>query len=778
MAEGKNVYSMKEGIRILYVDDEPGLLEIARLFLEETGDFSVTTLTSAENALDSPSIGSYDIIISDYQMPGMDGIAFLKEVRHRYGDIPFILFTGRGREEVVIEAINSGVNFYLQKGGDPAAQFAELSHKIRQAVAGRRAEAELHENEELLRLFIQHAPAALAMLDKEMRYIAASSRWRSDYHLGDRDLLGHSHFEIFPELTEEIKDVLRRGLTGEITSANDDLFERQDGSVQWLAWEVRPWYTAGHDIGGVIIFSEDVTKRKTTELALQTLIRGMVGTTGVDSLRMITETVSSWLNADSVMVGEINPDGKTVRVLSMLLDGKEINDYTYTLEGTPCDDVAEKGFCLYPDNAARLFPESRDLALLNIRGYLGTPLKNYEGRLIGILCALFRNPVKTIPSMQEIMDLIAVKAAAEIERSQIERELQKSQYLLSEAMDMANIADWEYDAPTGIFTFNDRFYSLYGTTAGREGGYQMPADVYAREFIHPDEQSIVGEEIEKALSTPESGYFSLREHRIIRRDGEIRWITVRIRVNKDAQGRTIKTHGANQDITERKRAEEALLQANRKLNLLSDITRHDIKNQLLTLNGFIVILHKKIPDPDYENYFSRITTAGNQIAKLIQFTKEYEQLGMTGAVWQDIGKIAKMAAVDLLPGRIRVTVDPEQCEIFADPMFMMVLYNFFDNARRHGDHVTGIAIRLIDEGNQGMLIIEDNGIGVPADLKEQIFERGFGRNTGLGLFLIREILAITGATIRETGTEGEGAHFEIRLQPGTWRMNPGRTTGG
>jgi PAS domain S-box-containing protein len=778
---GKNVYSMEEGIKVLYVDDEPDLLEIARLFLEQTGNFQVFTSTSAQGALGSTLIPSYDAIVADYQMPGMDGIAFLKEVRSRYGDIPFILFTGRGREEVVIEAINHGADFYLQKGGDPTAQFAELGHKIRQAVLRKRsdlsrvkAECSLRESEELLRLFIGHAPVALAMFDKEMRYIAASRRWMADYHLGDRDLRGCSHYEIFPEIPEELKDVHSRSLAGEIVSADAEKFERQDGSIQWISWEVRPWYTATGEIGGIIIFSEDVTQRNTAEHALQALIRSMVGTTGVYSLKMITENVSSWLNADCVMVGEINPDEKTVRVLSMLLDGKEVNDYTYTLKGTPCDDVAGKGFCLYPDNAARLFPESRDLVELNIRGYLGTPLKNHGGRVIGILCALFRDPVKPIPSLQETLDIIAVKAAAEIERSQIERELRKNEYFLSEAMDMANMADWEFDASTGIFTFNDRFYTLYGTTAGREGGYRMPAEVYAREFTHPDDQPVVGEEIEKALSTPESGYFSLREHRIIRRDGEIRWIAVRIRVNKDAQGRTIKSHGANQDITERKRAEEALRQANRKLTLLSGITRHDIKNQILTLDGFIALLHRKIPGPAYDNYFSRISTASSQIAKLIQFTREYEQLGTTGAVWQDIGKIAKMAAADLLPETVHLSVDAEHCEIFADPMFMMVLYNFFDNALRHGDHVTGITIRLEDEGTQGILIVEDNGIGVPADLKEQIFERGFGKNTGLGLFLIREILSITGATIRETGTEGKGVRFEIFLSPGTWRRNTGK----
>ncbi len=111
--------------RILYVDDEPSLLEITKLFLEETNDLSVDVDISAQHALNSIGKQSYDAIISDYQMPEMDGIAFLKSVRSRYGDIPFILFTGRGREEIVIEAINNGADFYLQKGGDPTAQFAE-----------------------------------------------------------------------------------------------------------------------------------------------------------------------------------------------------------------------------------------------------------------------------------------------------------------------------------------------------------------------------------------------------------------------------------------------------------------------------------------------------------------------------------------------------------------------------------------------------------------------------------------------------------------------------
>lgn len=352
-------------IRVLYVDDEAGLLEIGKLFLESLGEFSVNTVISASAALRLLNEQTFDAIISDYQMPGMDGIAFLKEVRQRAGEIPFILFTGRGREEIVIEAINNGVDFYIQKGGEPTAQFAELAHKIRQAVKRKNAETDLAENrdylnqifasvregiividattheiidlnpaaekmmggtrdqvvgnichkfmcpaekgrcpitdlhqtvddservlltadgtrvpiikyvvpfnfhgraclietiidnterkevadelhaanakitaaeeelrqnydllgekekalresEERLRLFIQQAPAAMAMFDREMRYIAASHRWVASYHLENKEILGRSHYEVFPEISEDIKVIYRMALAGEV----------------------------------------------------------------------------------------------------------------------------------------------------------------------------------------------------------------------------------------------------------------------------------------------------------------------------------------------------------------------------------------------------------------------------------------------------------------------------------------------------------------------------------------------------------------------------------
>jgi PAS domain S-box-containing protein len=159
------------------------------------------------------------------------------------------------------------------------------------------------------------------------------------------------------------------------------------------------------------------------------------------------------------------------------------------------------------------------------------------------------------------------------ERKRAQETLQVSERQLAEAMDRALLAHWELNTATRMFTFNDRFYALYGTTAEREGGYQMSAETYAREFLFPEDMHIVAEEIAKGLATTDPDAAGTVEHRIRRRDGEIRHIVVRISAIKNSEGLTIKTRGVNQDITERKRAEEELRHLNRALTAISAVNQ-------------------------------------------------------------------------------------------------------------------------------------------------------------------------------------------------------------
>ena len=145
----------------------------------------------------------------------------------------------------------------------------KLSGIVQDITERKQAEDALRESEERLQLFIEHAPASLAMFDREMYYLAVSRRWLIDYHLGDQDIIGKSHYDIFPEISDEWKAVHQHCLEGEVVRAEEDKFVRADGSIQWLTWEVRPWHENEGSIGGIVIFTEDITNRKQAEEALR-----------------------------------------------------------------------------------------------------------------------------------------------------------------------------------------------------------------------------------------------------------------------------------------------------------------------------------------------------------------------------------------------------------------------------------------------------------------------------------------------------------------------------
>jgi PAS domain S-box-containing protein len=225
------------------------------------------------------------------------------------------------------------------------------------------------------------------------------------------------------------------------------------------------------------------------------------------------------------------------------------------------------------------------------------------------------------------------------------------------------------------------------------------------------------------------------------------------------------------DITERKHAEDALRQANKQLNLLSSITRHDILNQLMALKGYLELSHDVIDNPATLNeYITKEEKAANTIEHQITFTKIYQELGAAAPEWQNVNASIQKAVAGLPMRDIHVVVDSKAPEIFADPLLEKVFYNLIDNALRYGG--AGMkTIRVSSQESDARLTIlcEDDGVGIIAEDKKRLFTRGFGKNTGLGLFLSREILSITGITITENGMPSNGARFEIVVPKGMWR---------
>ncbi|MDD1684976.1 MAG: PAS domain S-box protein, partial [Methanoregula sp.] len=271
-------------ISILYVDDEPGLLELCQLFLEQTGEFRVDTVESAKEALEQIQKKQYDAVISDYLMPEMDGISLLKAIRKQAGDLPFILFTGRGREEVVIEAVNNGVDFYLQKGGDPKAQFAELMHKVRQSVIKNQAERNLHESESRLTAIINFLPDATFAIDREGKVIAWNRAIEDLTGVTAAEMLGKGDHEyavpfyghkrpILIDLIFEPEEEIGEHYTGirrenEILIAETDL-PRPRGKSLTLMGKASPLYNREGEVAGAIESIRDITARKQEEEELR-----------------------------------------------------------------------------------------------------------------------------------------------------------------------------------------------------------------------------------------------------------------------------------------------------------------------------------------------------------------------------------------------------------------------------------------------------------------------------------------------------------------------------
>jgi PAS domain S-box-containing protein len=241
---------------------------------------------------------------------------------------------------------------------------------------------------------------------------------------------------------------------------------------------------------------------------------------------------------------------------------------------------------------------------------------------------------------------------------------------------------------------------------------------------------------------------------------------------RGADGTTKFLLGISEDITDRKLAEHALQQANKQLNLLSSITRHDILNQLMALKGYLYLSKEMIDDPmTLAGYFQKEEQAADAIENQIKFTRDYQELGVAAPKWQNVNASIHKADAGLQMRDIHVEVDPKNPEVFADQLFEKVFYNLIDNALRYGDEGMKTIRVSSQESNAGLLIVcEDDGVGISAEDKKKLFTRGFGKNTGLGLFLSREILAITGITITENGEPGKGARFEIAVPKGAYRF--------
>lgn len=258
-------------------------------------------------------------------------------------------------------------------------------------------------------------------------------------------------------------------------------------------------------------------------------------------------------------------------------------------------------------------------------------------------------------------------------------------------------------------------------------------------------------------------------------------IAERRRAEKELIGKKDEISAANEQLAateaelrynynELSRSQQALSQARNKLNILNTVTFQDIQNAIFSLSGYLE-LEKQLPmDEKLKQYLGKQVEIVRAISDSLKFTRLYQDLGQNPPVWQNVDQSFLLAISHLDLSNLSRQIRIRGLDIYADPLLENVFFTLAENVVLHGKTATEIAFRY-QESPEGLnLIFEDNGKGIPSGMKEKIFDRHYEEKKGLGLFLVREILSVTGITIRETGEPGKGTRFEITVPKGTYRF--------
>ncbi|ABS55158.1 multi-sensor signal transduction histidine kinase [Methanoregula boonei 6A8] len=858
-------------ISLLYVDDEPALLDLCRLFLEQEGDISVSTAGSVEEALARIAAGTFDAIISDYQMPEIDGITFLRTIRRQYPDMPFILFTGRGREEVVIEAINSGVDSYVQKGGDSRAQFKELSHLIRQIVRRRKAESGLRQ----MKFSVDHASEGIIWLrgSGEIAYFNEAICAMLGYT--PREFSGLSVVDIRPGLSRQSLSSAWDRILSRKCASIEEMLLKKDGST--LPVELVLSYNEQGPDPLIFVFVRDISERRRSEESLKKAVCQLIQMEddlhrqfedlkkSDHAMREIGQRYQMLSAVSKDWIWEIDTDcritysGPQVQALlgfdpaalagkcfsdllvpacalwasselSGLMAKKEVfhslivralhregREVLLALTGIPLHS-AEGTFCGFYGIARDVSEEKTPDILLPSRTLLeqagdaifvtdvqtgviidaNRNALNLVNRTLPEVCALQEsalyssprsgqtdeplrlrdndeqgtseevlvdkegNPIPVIVSTRvlqvgdrririgiyhDISDLRSIESALREKAGELDR-------FFASGPDMFCILNTD----GRIVRLNPAGEALLGCTTGPGAEHSLP------ELLHPDDRADLHYLL---MHMGSGGKASTFVNRVVQPDGSSRWLEWRAFLSEKNQ-----IYAIARDFTGQKRAEQALALANRKLSLLTDLTRHDIRNKLAVLTGYLDLFRSCPAEPYFSLYTEKINETVAAITAQLEFIRIYQKLGSAEPAWFNVNQVFSGACRQREIPAVIVSSSPDSWEIFADPLIDRVFSTLVDNAFRYGATLTKIQ-RSAHESPEGLVVvIEDNGIGIAQEKKEQIFEKEAGKACGQthSLFLAREILSITGITLRETGRAGKGARFEMQVPKGMYRL--------
>jgi PAS domain S-box-containing protein len=593
-----------------------------------------------------------------------------------------------------------------------------------------------------LRLILDTVPALVWKKDTEGRYQIANTRYCEVTGLAEEEILGRTDHEIFPQIIADqyLRDdqVVMRSETA--LRNREEMHRKESGEVGWSLTDKIPWYDAGGAVAGTIGFAIDITERKQAE----------------EKLHETKERFDSLFNRslDCVYIHDLEGtfiDANPAACELLGYSRKELP--TISFSSIVCGDQLVKA----EELTRRIIDIGTHEGLVEYR------LQTKNGDCIdietkGSLITRDGEPVAILGIARDIT-----------ERKRAERALRESEekYRLIAENTADNI--WIFDMDFRLQYISPSVLKMKGFTVSEALAQAVPEMMTPSSYISLLQRFT--EEMEReATGTADPNRTVTFETEEYCKDGRTILVENATRLLRDEEGRPVGILGISRDITERKRAEEALHTANKKLQILSGITRHDILNMIMGLGGFIWLTREEGLNQQQAIYLDEIEKIIKAIERQIEFTRTYEELGVQMPTWIALTDIIDEGDDTPIPIRYECT----NYLVRADPMIRKVFANLMENTIRHAEGATGVQIHCMEQNSDLVICWEDNGPGIPDDQKEQIFEKGIGKNTGFGLFLSREILGITGIAIRETGIYGKGARFEITVPDGGWQRGEER----
>jgi two-component system, cell cycle sensor histidine kinase and response regulator CckA len=630
-----------------------------------------------------------------------------------------------------------------------------------------RAEQAVQISEQRLQFFLDHAPGALAMLDRDLRYLAVNRRWKAEYTTPGEDIVGRYHYDVYPNTLEAWSEAYRRGLAGEGTRVDRERVALRDGVTVWLRWEVQPWYDEAGVVGGLVFFVEDIGARVQSEEAAQAARRDLAELIGtVDGI--------VW-EADAQTFGFTFVSEQAERLL-----GYPVSSW-----------LEESGFW-----AAHIHPEDRDASVRYcVECTRASRDHQFDYRMIAadgrVVWLQDRVTVHAVDGRPVILRGVMVDIT---DRKQAEAALRESEVRFRALADSAPMMVWSDDPDRRCDFVNQRWVDFTGRDLTT-----LPFLGWA-DLVHPDDRATL---VAMHASAFEARQPFEMDHRFRRADGEYRWVSTHGVPRIDPAGTFRGFIGTSVDITDRRRAEESRqrlevqLRQSQKMEAMGTLAggiAHDFNNLLAAIGGNLELAAMDLPSthPAQDNLIEMrgaVRRATELVQRILMFSRpeRYEQQAIQlGPVVVEAVRLLR----PLIPAGIHLshTVAPHLPDVAANASQVhQVIVNLCTNAWQAIDAGPGrIEVRLepfavdaalcdvhtdLRPGPHVCLTVTDSGLGMPASMLERIFEPFYttkdpGKGTGLGLSMVHGIARGHGGTVLVESQLRRGSTFRV-LFPAT-----------